>query len=99
VAISAAAGSEAADLSADHADEHEAAVETEYWRLLAEKAQTQAARLEARIEALASHHEALVAELREALQCERVRTDALAAELAEARKGWLERLLEVVRRK
>jgi hypothetical protein len=35
----------------------------------------------------------------ENLAVERARNDRLAAELAEARKGWLERLLEAVRRK
>jgi hypothetical protein len=35
----------------------------------------------------------------ENLAVERARNDRLAAGLAEARKGWLERLLEAVRRK
>ena len=35
----------------------------------------------------------------ENLAAERARNDRLAAELAEARKGWLERLLEAVRRR
>jgi predicted RNase H-like nuclease (RuvC/YqgF family) len=42
---------------------------------------------------------AVIEELKAGLDHERARSEALAAELAEARKGWLERLLEAVRRK
>jgi predicted RNase H-like nuclease (RuvC/YqgF family) len=41
---------------------------------------------------------AVIEELKEGLEHERNRSEKLAAELAEARKGWLERLLEAVRR-
>jgi hypothetical protein len=53
----------------------------------------------------ASLREALAAEARRSadllasLELERARADRLAGDLAEARKGWLERLLEAVRRR
>ena len=42
---------------------------------------------------------AAMSDLRQALDHERAERSKLAAELAEARKGWLERLLEAVRRR
>ena len=62
-----------------------------------EKAESRAARAEARIETLGAHHEELLAELRSTLALERERADRLAAELAEARKPALVRLLEAFR--
>jgi hypothetical protein len=42
---------------------------------------------------------AVIETLTAGLEHERVERTKLAAELAEARKGWLERLLEVMRRR
>jgi hypothetical protein len=42
---------------------------------------------------------AVIEELKAGLDHERARSEGLAAELAETRKGWLERLLEAVRRR
>jgi hypothetical protein len=42
---------------------------------------------------------AVIEELKEGLEHEREERTKLATELAEARKGWLERLLEAVRRR
>jgi hypothetical protein len=47
----------------------------------------------------AARAEAALVEVRAALAREQARADRLEAELAEARKGWLERLLEAVRRR
>ena len=59
------------------------------------QARVSQARAEGELAAEARHS----ADLRAALDHERARTDRLAVELAEARKGWLERLLEAVRRR
>ena len=57
--------------------------------------QVQVARLEERLAA----SERREGDLASALQYERTERVKLAAELAEARKGWLERLIEAVRRR
>jgi len=66
---------------------------------MAERAQITLARVEARIESLNAHHDELLAELRSTVALERERADRLAAELAEARKPALVRLLEAFRRR
>ena len=101
VGISASAEGLSADRSADQAGDHDddAADEVEYWRGVAERAQITLARVEARIEALNAHHDELLAELRSTVALERERADRLAAQLAEARKPALVRLLEAFRRR
>ncbi len=101
VGISAAAEGLSADRSADQAGDHddEAADEAEYWRGAAERALVAVARAEARIEALSVHHDEMLAEMRSTVALERERADRLAAELAEARKPALVRLLEAFRRR
>jgi hypothetical protein len=47
----------------------------------------------------AAHAEGKAAALAAALDYEHAERSRLAAELAEARKGWLERVLEAVRRR
>ena len=101
VGVSASAEGISADRSADHAGDHddEAADEAEHWRGVAERALVTVARAEARIEALVAHHDELSAELRATVALERERADRLAAELAEARKPALVRLLEALTRR
>ena len=53
----------------------------------------------ARADAALTRVEAALARADAALALERSRADRLAADLAHARKGWLERLLEAVRRR
>jgi predicted RNase H-like nuclease (RuvC/YqgF family) len=61
------------------------------------KAEMEALRAQLATEVAARN--AVIEELKAGLDHERARSEALAAELAEARKGWLERLLEAVRRR
>ena len=82
----------AANGAADRAAELEDAVEE--WRLAAEEARLAAAVAAAERDAAAAAIEVLKA----GLEHERAERAQLAAELALARKGWLERLLEAVRR-
>jgi hypothetical protein len=60
----------------------------EHWRTAAEEAREEAAVLRGELVGI-----------REVLARSDAERDRLAAELAEARKGWLERVLEAVRRK
>jgi hypothetical protein len=85
--LPAAEGDEAADLPPDRLDEQHQKVEAEveYWRTLAQEARLDAARLEERLAATVS--------------AERVRGDRLEAALAEARRPWLAKVLEGLRRK
>jgi hypothetical protein len=76
------------DHSADHLNEHEAATEVEHWRTAAETARVAAAKAEGECIALRAQVTDLKGE-----------RDRLAAELALARKGWLERLIEAVRKR
>jgi hypothetical protein len=87
VAISAPGEGEPADQFVDYANGHEAAAEIEFWRLATEAARLEAGVLRAERDAAQS----LVADLH-------ARADRLEAALAEARKGWLERVLEALRR-
>jgi hypothetical protein len=101
VGISASAEGLSADRSADQAGDHddEAADEVEHWRGVAERAQVTVARAEARIETLGAHHEELLAELRSTLGARAGARRPAGAELAEARKPALVRLLEVFRKR
>src|SRR4051794_31724238 len=95
--LPAAAEDEAADLPADRLDEHhqEAEAEVEYWRTLAQEVQLEAARLEERL-AAAERREA---DLSATASAERARGDRLEAALAEARRPWLAKVLEGLRRR
>ncbi len=64
---------------------------------LAAKAEVEAMRVQVATQIAARN--TVIEELKAGLDHERARSEALAAELAEARKGWLERLLEAVRRR
>jgi hypothetical protein len=65
--------------------------------VLAAKAEVEAMRHQ--LEAEVAAHNAVIEELKAGLEHERKERAKLAVELAEARKGWLERLLEAVRRR
>ena len=95
--LPAAAADEVADLPADRVDEQhqEAEAEVEYWRTLAQEVQLEAARLEERL-AAAERREA---DLSATVSAERARGDRLEAALAEARRPWLARVIEGLRRK
>jgi hypothetical protein len=95
--LPAAPEDEAADLSSDRIDEQhqEAEAEVEYWRTLAQEVQLEAARLEERL-AAAERREA---DLSATASAERVRGDRLEAALAEARRPWLAKVLEGLRRR
>jgi len=84
-------GEAVADGAADRAAELEDAIEE--WRAAAEEARLAAAVAVAERDAATATIEALKA----GLEHERAERAKLAAELAEARKGWLERLIEAVR--
>ena len=81
-------------------DQHTPATRLEERLVSAEvraKAEMEALRAQLATEVAARN--AVIEELKAGLDHERARSEALAAELAEARKGWLERLLEAVRRR
>jgi hypothetical protein len=69
------------------------------WRLLAEEEGRRAARAEGELAAELRRGAELVASLAAALHQERARADRLEAALAEARRPWLARVLEGLRRK
>jgi hypothetical protein len=83
----------AVDGAADRTAELEDVVEE--WRLAAEEARLAAAVAAAERDAATAAIEVLKA----GLEHERAERAKVAAELVEARKGWLERLLEAVRRR
>jgi hypothetical protein len=76
-------------------DLEEAREGLERWRDAAEQARERAAKAEGELAAETRRS----TDLAGALEHERAERAKLAAELAEARKGWLERLLEAVRRR
>jgi hypothetical protein len=76
-------------------DLEEAREGQERWREVAEQARERAAKAEGELAAEARRSTDLAA----ALEHKRAERAKLSSELAEARKGWLERLLEAVRRR
>ena len=83
-----------------------AVAEVDRWRCLVEEERLARAKAEAERDAAKAAHDAETALLREALaretdhgRQERSRADRLEAALAEARRGWLERLIAAARRR